>query len=72
MKIYVQKMHKGHAPDFSRDQQGTLRFRGRICAPNLEGLKKKILVEAHEAPYSIHPGGTKMMKTFVRYFGGME
>ena len=50
LKIYVQKMHKGHAPDFSRDQQGTLRFRGRICVPKLKGLKKKILAEAHEAP----------------------
>ena len=34
LQIYVQKMHQGHAPDFSMDQQGSLRFRGRLCVPN--------------------------------------
>ena len=46
--------------DFSKDQYGTLRFRGRICVPNQAYLKQKILSEAHESSYSIQPGGTKM------------
>ena len=29
--------------DFSKDQYGTLRFRGRICVPNQADQKQKIL-----------------------------
>ena len=54
--------------DFSKDQNGTLRFRGRICVPNQESLKKKILSEAHESSYSIHPGGTKMYEDLCQVF----
>jgi hypothetical protein len=28
--------------------------------PNIKELKDKILREAHESAYSIHPGGNKM------------
>ena len=42
-KMLIQNMHQGRAPDFSMDQQGSLRFRGRLCIPNQEILKKKIL-----------------------------
>jgi hypothetical protein len=31
-----------------------------ICVPNVKELKDKILHEAHESVYSIHPGGNKM------------
>jgi hypothetical protein len=42
------------------DDQGELRYKGRICVPNIKGLKDKIFREAHESTYSIHPGGNKM------------
>jgi hypothetical protein len=45
---------------FSEDDQGVLRYKGRICVPNVKKLKDKILHEAHESAYSIHPGGNKM------------
>jgi hypothetical protein len=35
-------------------------YKGRICIPNVKELKAKILHEAHESAYSIHPGGNKM------------
>jgi hypothetical protein len=35
-------------------------YKGRICVPNVKELKAKILYEAHESGYSIHPGGNKM------------
>jgi hypothetical protein len=34
--------------------------KGRICVPSVKELKDKILREAHESAYSIHPGGNKM------------
>jgi hypothetical protein len=35
-------------------------YKGRICVPNVKELKVKILCEAHESAYSIHPGGNKI------------
>jgi hypothetical protein len=48
------------SPDFSEDDEGVLWYKGRICIPNVKELKEKILREAHESAYSIHPGGNEM------------
>jgi hypothetical protein len=45
---------------FSKDEEGVLFYKGRICVPNITELKDKILREAHESAYFIHPGGNKM------------
>jgi hypothetical protein len=47
-------------PGFLEDDQGILWYKRRICVPNINELKDKILHEAHESAYSIHPGGNKM------------
>jgi hypothetical protein len=52
------KKEKSHG--FSKDDEGLLWYKGRICVPNVKELKDKILREAHESTYSIHPGGNKM------------
>jgi sortase (surface protein transpeptidase) len=43
------------SPGFSEDDEGVLWYKGRICVPNIKELKAKILREAHESAYSIHP-----------------
>jgi hypothetical protein len=48
------------SPGFSKDDQGVLWYKERICVPNIKELKDKILHEAHKSAYSIHPGGNKM------------
>jgi hypothetical protein len=45
---------------FSKDEEGVLWYKGRICVPNVKELKDKILREAHESAYFIHLGGNKM------------
>jgi hypothetical protein len=45
---------------FSEDDEGVLWYKGRICVPNIKELKNKILHEAQESAYSIHPRGNKM------------
>jgi hypothetical protein len=45
---------------FLEDDQGVLLYKGRIYVPNVKELNDKILREAHESAYSIHPGGNKM------------
>jgi hypothetical protein len=53
-------MERGKAPDFTKDDQGTIWFKNQICVPNAGDLRKTILREAHDSAYSIHPGSTKM------------
>ena len=50
----------GKALDFTEDDQGTIWFRKRICVPEADHLRERILKEAHDSAYSIHPGSTKM------------
>jgi hypothetical protein len=45
---------------FLEDDEGVLWYKRRIYVPNIKELKDKILHEAHESAYFIHPGGNKM------------
>ncbi|XP_074293221.1 uncharacterized protein LOC141620186 [Silene latifolia] len=53
---------------FSIHSDGSLRFGQRWCVPANEELKKKILTEAHDTPYSVHPGGDKLYKDLKKTF----
>jgi hypothetical protein len=48
------------SPGLSEDDEGVLWCKGRICVPNVKELNDKVLREAHESTYSIHPRGNKM------------
>ncbi|KAK4270828.1 hypothetical protein QN277_019597 [Acacia crassicarpa] len=63
-----EKKGQGEAIDFEVDEGGTTKFKGRLCVPNNESIKRKILEEAHNTPYSIHPGGVKMYKDLKKSF----
>lgn len=43
-------------------------FEGRICAPKNFDIRREILEEAHNTPYFIHPGGTKMYIDLKQHF----
>jgi uncharacterized Zn finger protein len=53
-------MAKGKAKGFHEDDQGIVRFEKRVCVPQDPEIRKLILQEAHDSPYSIHPENTKM------------
>ena len=55
-----EKMAEGKAKGFREDEHDTLWFEDRIFVPNNVEIRKLILHEAHDSPYSIHPGNTKM------------
>ena len=42
--------------------------RGRICVLNDAEIKKQILYEAHNTPYVMHLGTTKMYIDLKKYF----
>nr|CAI44654.1 OSJNBa0004L19.17 [Oryza sativa Japonica Group] len=56
----LKNMKQGKAAGFTEDEHGTLWNGKRVCVPDSRELKQLILQEAHESPYSIHPGSTKM------------
>jgi hypothetical protein len=62
------RMGREEVPGFSIDQEGVLWYNGRLCVPSIEELKQFILKEAHDTPYSIHPGGTKMYQDLKEQF----
>jgi hypothetical protein len=51
---------EGRGPEFTKDEQGTIWFKDRICVPDIESLRETILRETHDSDYSIHPGSTKI------------
>ena len=55
-----EKMSEGKAKGFREDEHDTLWFEDHIYVPNNAEIRKLILQEAHDSPYSIHPGNTKM------------
>jgi hypothetical protein len=67
----IRNIKEEKSPGFSEDEEGVLWYKGRICVPSIKELKDKILREAHESTYSIHPGGNKMYHdlktTYWRY-----
>jgi len=54
--------------DFKVDDQGILRFRGIICIPDNEEMKKLILEESHRSSLSINPEATKMYHDLKKLF----
>ena len=50
----------GDKTDFSVKEAGSLYFRNRLCVPDDKNLKKKLLLEAHNKIFTMHPGGKKM------------
>ena len=52
--------------DVSYDEDGTVRFRGRLYVPPT--AKQELCDEAHRSKLSIHPGGNKMYQNVRRHF----
>jgi hypothetical protein len=50
----------GKGKDFREDVEGVVRFKDRLCVPDIKSIRELILKEAHETSYSIHPGSEKM------------
>ncbi|MCI85458.1 hypothetical protein A2U01_0106737, partial [Trifolium medium] len=49
-------INEGKEVDFGIDENGVVRYRGRVCVPDVPELRKMILEEGHRSGLSIHPG----------------
>ena len=45
-----------------------LKFQNRICIPDIPELKKKILEEAHNSRFAVHPSNTKMNHDLKKHY----
>ena len=59
--------HTAERPGF-RIVDGVLYFRNRLCIPNIDELRKDIIVEAHSTRYTMHPGSTKTYQDLKNRF----
>ena len=56
----LQMVRDGDETEFSMKDAGSLYFQNRLCVPDDKELKKKLLFEAHNTIFTMHPGGNKM------------
>ncbi|KAK1628482.1 hypothetical protein QYE76_002797 [Lolium multiflorum] len=64
----MRRIDEGRPSEFHRGESGSLWFQKRICVPDIAEIKEVILREAHQTPYSIHLGSTKMYMDLKELF----
>ena len=63
-----EEVESGKRTDFALSTEGILKFKDRLCVPDVSDLRKEILTEAHSTPYSVHPGTTKMYRDLKMHY----
>lgn len=61
-------MNQGKDGDFRVDENGVMRFRDRVCVPDMSDLKKSILEEGYRSGMNIYPSATKMYQDLNKFF----
>ncbi|KAL0368037.1 UNVERIFIED_CONTAM: Transposon Ty3-I Gag-Pol polyprotein [Sesamum calycinum] len=63
-----ERLKQGKKSNFSVRAHGVIVNGERVGVPDADGLRKKILQEAHNAPYAMHPSTTKMYRNLKPYY----
>lgn len=53
-------VHKRKVLAFAKGGDRVLRYKGRLCVPNVDDIRERIMAEAYHSRYSIHLGSTKI------------
>jgi len=56
------EVEQGKAAGFVIDDDDVLRYRNGLCVPDVDDLRRELMVEAHQTVYTMHPSSTKMYK----------
>ena len=64
----IRRISQGQKSVFRLGDYGSLWFQDRLCVPDVTKIRDVILREAHEIPYSIHLGSTKMYMDLKELF----
>ncbi|XP_040971328.1 uncharacterized protein [Gossypium hirsutum] len=62
------QVENGKTSDFGINSERVLCFRGRMCIPKDDDLRKSILREVHSSLYAMHPGGNKMYQNLCELY----
>ena len=54
--------------NFSVKEAASLYFQNRLCVPYDKELKKKLLFEAHNMVFTMHPRGKKMYQDLKQHY----
>ena len=59
---------------FALVDDGILKYWDRLCVPDVDYLRTRIVAESHGLRYSIHPGSTKMYHDLkqIYWWDGMK
>ncbi|GKA34727.1 zinc finger, CCHC-type, retrotransposon gag domain protein [Tanacetum coccineum] len=58
----VQNVEDGKHTEFSVDDDGVVWFEDRLCVPNDQALREKVMTEAHSSPFTIHQVNQNVQK----------
>jgi hypothetical protein len=58
----------GKGKDFCEDTEGVVRFKARLCVPDIKSFQELIFKEAHETAYFVHPRSEKMYQDLKKRF----
>nr|GFB46653.1 retrovirus-related Pol polyprotein from transposon 17.6 [Tanacetum cinerariifolium] len=61
-----QKSEEDEQTKFWVDDDGVMWFGYRLCVPSDPTLREAMLSEAHNSPFSIHPGSTKIWQASIK------
>ncbi|GJT56530.1 retrotransposon protein, putative, ty3-gypsy subclass [Tanacetum coccineum] len=63
----VQNVEDGKHTEFSVDDDGIVWFEDRLCVPNDQALREKVMTEAHSSPFNNMPGLQKAWGTRLKF-----
>ncbi|KAL0295517.1 UNVERIFIED_CONTAM: hypothetical protein Sangu_2508800, partial [Sesamum angustifolium] len=63
-----ERLKQDKKSNYSVRADGVIVNRERVGVPVVDGLRKMILQEAHNASYAMHPGTTKMYRNLKPYY----
>ena len=64
----VQMVRDGEKTDFSVKESRSLYFQNKLCVPDDKELNKKLLFEAHNMIFIMHPRGNKMYRDLKQHY----
>ena len=64
----VQLVRNRDQTDYSIKDDGGLCYKSRLCIPNVQELKKKLMNESRNTIFTMHPRGNKMYQDLKQYY----
>ena len=64
----VQVVRNGDKTNYSIEEDGGFYYKNRLCVPNVQELKKKLMYESHNTIFTMNLGGNKMYQNLKQYY----